>query len=238
MKIFLSIKSKVVKVHNFLSWQISRPIQLEGQATLHLDLGAGAIPRNPFGASKVIATDIVRFPGDDNFGTKFVQADLTKSLPFQNAVFDSVSAFDVLEHVPRWERDADGSITYPFINLMSEVSRILKPNGYFMAYTPAFPKSASFQDPTHVNFLTKDTVYYFCGDNPEARSLGYGFTGSFALMHQSWVRGVGPFSHRVLAPNLISRSGIQDSLRCAYRILRLARKRKPSHLLWILRNQT
>ena len=46
---------------------------------------------------------------------------------------------------------------------MNEVWRVLKPNGIFKDHTPDFPKQESLVDPTPVNFITEQTVNYFCG---------------------------------------------------------------------------
>jgi hypothetical protein len=62
---------------------------------------------------------------------------------------------------------------------MNEVWRVLKPNGIFKAHTPAFPKQESFVDPTHVNFITDQTVNYFCGGEYTNLSKSYGFDGMF-----------------------------------------------------------
>lgn len=74
---------------------------------------------------------------------------------------------------------------------MNESSRILRKGGVLLLVTPAYPSSAAFQDPTHVNFITDNTVNYFIGKNPDASNLGYGFDGSFNLLTQNWV---GPLS--------------------------------------------
>ena len=101
-------------------------------------------------------------------------------IPYPSAHFDSVSAYDFLEHVPRVLPTADGQGTrFPFIELMNEVWRVLKPQGLFYALTPAYPHAAAFQDPTHVNILTGDTHVYFT--RPALTGRMYGFTGDFAV---------------------------------------------------------
>jgi SAM-dependent methyltransferase len=59
-------------------------------------------------------------------------------LPLESSSFDVVTAFDFLEHLPRaiWR---DGVVVNTFIDTMSEVWRILKPQGLFVARTPAYP---------------------------------------------------------------------------------------------------
>ena len=154
--------------------------------TCHLDLGCGSHARNPYKRTKLFGCDFAELEqvvGLENF--TFVAADLTKSkLPFDDSTFDSVSAFDFIEHVPRQAYRADGEIYFPFMNLMSEIHRILKPGGIFLASTPAYPRPEAFQDPTHVNFITEKTHEYFCGDAPYAAR--YGFKGKFDVICVEW----------------------------------------------------
>ena len=44
---------------------------------------------------------------------------------------------------------------------MNEIYRVLKPNGIFYGITPVYPKESVFVDPTHVNFITKNSFKYF-----------------------------------------------------------------------------
>lgn len=218
-----------------LLWQVDSPFSWPTVIeALHVDLGAGRVPRNPFGATKVIATDMhASHIGDD--GISYVQSDLTRVLPFDSNSIDSFSAYDVLEHIPRWERH-DGQIVFPFIHLMNEIHRCLRSGGRFIAVTPAFPSPAAFQDPTHINFITIETAMYFAGSEPWAKSLGYGYVGEFRIVQNKWLRGSGPISHRHLLGELRTgslRERTWASLRLMKRVLFLYQK-KPTHLLWVL----
>jgi SAM-dependent methyltransferase len=216
-------------------WQIDNPFAWSDSASIHVDLGAGRFPRNPFGATTLLATDFhagFKTP----VGVEFVKADLTKKLPFEDDSIWSFSAFDVLEHIPRWER-IDGEIVFPFIHLMSEIHRCLKPGGVFMAITPAFPSSAAFQDPTHVNIISKETILYFSGAHPWGADLGYGFVGNFNVVVSEWLKGSGPFSEKKMRDEIGAARGtakVNLKARLARRFLLTFINRTPSHLSWVL----
>jgi len=147
----------------------------------HLDLGCGTNPKNPYGRTHLFGIDI----RDDaqillaQRGIAIKKANLVfDKIPFEDNFFDSVSAVDFLEHVPRqMPLGGTNEVVYPFINLMNEIWRVLTPGGRFLAFTPAFPSSLAFVDPTHVNYITVGTHEYFCGDEPKGRM--YGFQGKF-----------------------------------------------------------
>ena len=149
----------------------------------HLDLGCGPVPRNPYRRQQLFGVDIAPARTE---AAEVRRANLAvEPIPFDDATFDSVSAFDFLEHVPRILALADGSGTrFPFIELMNEISRVLRPGGLFYAVTPCYPDPAAFTDPTHVNFMTLKTCSYFTGDQPKARM--YGFAGHFAARRVEW----------------------------------------------------
>ena len=150
--------------------------------TKTLDLGCGNKPKNPFNALNVYGID-----SRDDLGPLVKQANLAvENIPYPDNYFDSCSAFDVIEHIPRIYF-AEGKTRYCFIQLMNEIHRILKPNGLFIHLTPCYPATEAFQDPTHVNLISEDTFpIYFCEPNPIAKEIGYGFNGAFELKAQNW----------------------------------------------------
>ena len=150
------------------------------QESRHLDLGCGGMPRNPFQAKNLYGVDLKLRPSVIGSEVTLVEANIVSAgIPFPDSFFDSVSAYDFLEHVPRVaENCAHGS--FPFVQLMSEIHRVLKPGGRFLALTPVYPQEAAFSDPTHVNFITRETYKYFTEPNVWAKM--YGFTGSFKLV--------------------------------------------------------
>lgn len=147
-----------------------------------LDLGCGPEPANPFKIPNLVGIDLVENPA-----AKVEGVDLSRyPIPRPSATVDFISCFDFIEHIPRWERVGD-EVRFPFVELLNEISRVLKSGGLFFSKTPAFPSEKAFQDPTHVNFITEATFpRYFC-DNAGARP--YGFTGQFELVKQGWEGG-------------------------------------------------
>jgi SAM-dependent methyltransferase len=147
--------------------------------TRHLDLGCGYAPRNPLNQTELFGCDLLDFSGLTHIPRfEYRKTDLVRSgIPFPDSFFNSVSAFDFLEHIPRHSVDEDCNPVSPFISLMNEIYRVLIPGGVFVASTPAYPHAQAFQDPTHVNIITNKTHEYFCGSDPYAAR--YGFTGHF-----------------------------------------------------------
>jgi SAM-dependent methyltransferase len=163
----------------FLATHVSA--YLDVPMTSSLDLGCGRSPRNPFHAS--ISRGIDLYTQEEN---GIVGCDLSMSkIPFDSDTFDYITAFDFIEHVPRVAL-VEGGTRYPFIDLMNEIYRVLKPQGFFFSSTPAYPCKEAFQDPTHTNIITEDTFpLYFCN---ETWAKAYGFHGSFLLSAQEWCR--------------------------------------------------
>lgn len=149
--------------------------------TRHLDIGCGTVPRNPYHQDELHAVDTRDLSGEEiPAGIHYTQANFAISpLPFPDNYFDSISAFDVIEHIPRQLLHPNGSIIYPFISLMNEIYRVLKKDGLFLATTPGYPHPEAFQDPTHVNIITLKTIDYFSGKEILGRM--YGFNGSFKI---------------------------------------------------------
>jgi SAM-dependent methyltransferase len=187
--------------------------------TKHLDLGCGPCPRNPYSAEEVYGVDIS--PSPELSKDHFVRANLAlETIPFPSNTFDSASAFDFIEHIPRQIHSLESNTSrLPFVELMNEIWRVLKPNGVFYALTPAYPNTSAFQDPTHVNIITESTHTYFCGDEP----LGsmYGFTGKFKVKRAEWV---------VAKDSFDMDSSITKSIRYWHR--RLFKPSGLSHLVW------
>ena len=170
---------------------------------------------------------------------EFLELNPTGEIPLPNESVESVSGFDFIEHLHRGSQLESNF----FIKFMNEAARVLRNGGVLILVTPAFPSPSAFQDPTHVNFITEQTVHYFVGQNPGATNNRYGYTGKFELISQQWV---GPFSKVwIFNPNISDKDAnslgeiirqLMWTLRKPTRIRALiAQVRKPSHLLWVLR---
>ena len=152
----------------------------------HLDLGCGLKPRNPYAAELTFGCDIRDIDaGVKEIGFEYKKVNLVvDKIPYPDNFFDSVSAYDFFEHVPRQMMLPSGAISNPFIHLMDEIHRVLVPGGRLLALTPAYPHPAAFSDPTHVNFITEDTHRYFTGESPTGAM--YGFNGAFDVLQVRW----------------------------------------------------
>ena len=190
--------------------------------TRHLDIGCGSRPRNPYRQDELHGIDIAP-RNDAAFITQ--RANLAvDAMPYADGFFDSVSAYDFLEHVPRVLPTADGRGTrFPFIELMNEIWRVLRKDGLFYGYTPVYPHASAFQDPTHVNILTRESHRYFT--QPELMARMYGFRGDFSVVRLLPAKA-GEFDYEPTeAPGLLRR----------YRLRRRERRHENSHFVWELR---
>ena len=190
--------------------------------TRHLDIGCGARPRNPYRRDELHGIDVA--PRGDA-AAEVRRADLTvEPIPYPDAFFDSVSAYDFLEHVPRVLPGADGRGTrFPFVELMNEIWRVLRADGLFYGYTPVYPHPSVFQDPTHVNVLTRESHRYFT--RPELMARMYGFGGDFSVLRLLPAKA-GEFDYEPTeAPGFMRR----------YRLRRRERRGENSHFVWELK---
>ena len=84
------------------------------QPSVSLDLGSGPRPKNPFRSNSVFGADL-RANAENNV----FYSDLSSGkLPFEDATFDYVTAYDVLEHIERVS-SSNGEQSFPFVKLMN-----------------------------------------------------------------------------------------------------------------------
>jgi SAM-dependent methyltransferase len=171
------------------------------QQRQHLDLGCGQKPKNPYAYEQVYGIDIragLSAPGVEHIAAANLSVE---PIPFESDRFDSVSAYDFFEHVPRVVIDPQGHTRFPFVQLMNEVWRVLKPSGLLYAVTPAYPHEKAFRDPTHVNIIAAKTQRYFT--LPELGARMYGFTGEFVLRRQVRILPRGAYEPRSMSRALL-----------------------------------
>ncbi len=94
-----------------------------------LDLGSGRVER----AQNAIRADLERRLAPD------IVLDATSALPFRSNALKHIFCFDILEHI------AD------IPALMTEMHRVLEPNGKVTITTPHYSCANSYSDPTHVH---------------------------------------------------------------------------------------
>lgn len=78
--------------------------------------------------------------------------------PFGSNTFDEIHAYEVLEHLGR-----QGDYV-SFFDQFSEFWRILKPNGYLFATTPALHSAWLLSDPSHKRVITKESLIFLSQD--------------------------------------------------------------------------
>ncbi len=222
------MKSKIQ--NSFLVFNTTSPNNWGISSERHLDMGCASYARNPFQAPEVYGADLSDQPPVNLPKSRYFKVQSRVHIPVENGFFNSISAFDFIEHLNR----ADG---YPnsFIIFLNEASRVLASGGTLLCVTPAFPNPLSFQDPTHVNIITEGTVQYFLNVNSADKDLDYGITCQFELVEQFWA---GPFS-LIRKPEWESNGFRFSALKSLLKPKNLRKfvseLRNPSHLVWVLR---
>jgi SAM-dependent methyltransferase len=152
-----------------------------------LDLGCGANLRGPEGCERW-GIDVIA-----GLDQNTIAADLAfEPIPFPDAHFERVCAYDFLEHLPMraWVMDANGKgrTINVMVNLFNEVYRVLAPGGVFETFTPHGPHwQEVFRDPTHVSFWVEQTWEYFAHPGTMVGlTRHYGLTADFHIARKEW----------------------------------------------------
>jgi len=217
-------------------WNTRAPKLWGIKSEIHVDMGCGYHPRNPFEAEKLLGVDIISGSSLHNkLPFEYLQVTPGQEIPLASESVDSISGYDFLEHLGR----GDGVTKNHFIDFMNEAYRILRPGGVMLFVTPSYPSPAVFQDPTHVNFISVKTVEYFIGEKPIANRMGYGFDGSFELVAQFWM---GPFSKIFADSDSTKGWSIFQKIKAWVSLSKSRRAlsclRNPTHLVWLLKKPT
>jgi SAM-dependent methyltransferase len=125
---------------------------------MHIDLGCGRFKKQGY-----FGIDRQLLPGVD------LVCDCNERIPLDDNVADGINATDFLEHINNDKR----------IHIMSEIWRLLKPDGMLTSMTPSTDGREAFQDPTHFSFWNENSFYYYTCD--EHRKL-YAIAPKFAII--------------------------------------------------------
>lgn len=208
------------------------PVTLSSDA-VSVDVGCGRFPRNPLNAAHVVGVDLFPDPPFEcSSSVSYQQLERGRPLPFDDNSVEVVTAFDVLEHLPRWDI-IDGHATNTFIDFMQDSWRILKDGGWFVALTPCFPSESAFVDPTHVNPIAPGTVNYFAGPS-FAQGLGYGYTGSYEIVVSDWAPVNCPLWGTQAQATSPERAWTGRSTLGKLRVRLTQWRQASTHVLWVL----
>lgn len=111
---------------------------------MKIDLGCGRHKR-----SDCFGIDCQPLDGVD------LVCDCNERIPLDDNVADEIFASDFLEHVNNDKR----------IHIMTEIWRLLKPDGIFTSFTPSTDGRGAFQDPTHLAFWNENSFWYYTRDD-------------------------------------------------------------------------
>ena len=147
--------------------------------SIAVDLGCGPNPLNRFKATQVYGVDLYEDKKKRVFKCRLGY----EKLPFDDDSIDYLTAYDLLEHIPRYSELNENGNT-PFIFLMNECYRVLKKNGIFLSMTPIYPFFGAFQDPTHNNIMTAKTLEFYFSNKKIEIAEHYGITSNFEIAYQ------------------------------------------------------
>lgn len=128
---------------------------------IELELGCGNRKRH----RQAIGVDMLDYPDVDIVGDIY---EVLAVLPNQSV--DAVYSYHFVEHVPDVSK------------LLSELARIVKPNGCVEFVAPHFSNPYFYSDPTHRSFFGLYTFSYYANKSPFARHVPtYGYKAEFRI---------------------------------------------------------
>ena len=148
-----SVKGDLQSVHDLF-------VNKDLDKSIAVDLGCGPNPQNRFNAKDSFGIDLYEDPSKNVSKTQLG----FQKLPFESDSVDYLTAYDLLEHIPRYAALPEHG-NAPLIFLMNECYRVLRKGGVFLSMTPIYPYLEAFQDPTHINIMTVSTFHYFSNKN-------------------------------------------------------------------------
>lgn len=121
---------------------------------LEVDLGCGS-------AKKEGTIGVDKYPCD---GVDIIADFEAEALPFENSSVGRIYASHVMEHV------------HDLFYVMSEVHRVLAPEGEIVIRVPYWSSEGAFRDPTHVRYFSEKSFDYF---DPECMCAYYADSAPF-----------------------------------------------------------
>jgi predicted SAM-dependent methyltransferase len=114
-----------------------------------------------------------------------VVTDLSERWPWEDSSVTEIIAHDIIEHLP------------DKIHTMNEAYRVLQHGGLFRVIVPTTDGPGAFQDPTHVSFWHRNSMWYYTHGDPHRERFGkaYGIEARFIVKREHIVRGISGIVH-------------------------------------------